>query len=152
VRGVAFTADGRWLGIASGSGRPVPVDTATWHEAWTAAAGSTGPNTNLVFSPDGRTLVVGGSDGKQHVYDLSNGDLLATFADVDPQWTFVTFLPDGTHLAIARYDGSITIHALDLSAWIDRACAIANRDMTPAEWARLLPGRTPQPVCPQVRH
>ena len=86
------------------------------------------------------------------MYALSNGDLLATFRSEVPQWTFVSFLPDGRHLAVAGLDGSITVHALDPEAWIVRACAVANRDMTSAEWARLLPGRTPQPVCPQSSH
>ena len=72
---------------------------------------------------------------------LSNGDLLATFRSDSPQWTFVTFLPDGRHLVVAGLDGSITIHALDPDAGIARACAIANKDMTPAEWARPPPSR-----------
>jgi WD40 repeat protein len=148
VRDLTFSADGQLLAAGSSSGRPAVVATDTWRPVWLAAVGHAGITTSLAFSPDGQTLVSAGSDARQLVYDLATGNLLATLTNGDPQWTFATFLPDGRHLAVAEYDGSIRVHALDPATWIARACAIANRDMTAAEWNRLLPGRTRVTVCP----
>jgi WD40 repeat protein len=148
VRALAFSPDGKLLAIGTNIGRPALVATDTGRLVWRATVGHAGITTSLVFSSDMQTLVSGGSDARQLVYDLTNGDLLATFADGDPQWTFPTMLPDGRHLAVAALDGSIRIQELDPDLWIARACAIANRDMTAAEWSRLLPGRGPRPICP----
>jgi hypothetical protein len=37
----------------------------------------------------------------------------------------------------------------DLGSWERFACQVAGRDMTPTEWADVLPNRSYQHVCPQ---
>jgi hypothetical protein len=51
--------------------------------------------------------------------------------------------------ALAFYDtGHAVAWPLDRAAWAARACRVARRELTAAEWAQFLPGRTPRAVCP----
>src|SRR5262249_56798965 len=93
VRAVSCSADGRQLAVASGSGRAVFADTSTWRVLWRATVGNAGASESIAFADDGQTLVIGGNDGKQLVYALSNGDLLATLRGDIPQWAVVSLLP-----------------------------------------------------------
>jgi WD40 repeat protein len=60
----------------------------------------------------------------------------------------VGFTADDSTLVLAGFDGSVQTWNLRADAWIRAACDIAGRDLTAREWSTVLPGRTPEHVCP----
>ena len=61
--------------------------------------------------------------------------------------TYPGFLGDGHTAVIVGSDGDI--HALDTDArtWVAFACALAGRDLTAAEWTKVLGDREYRPTC-----
>ena len=49
---------------------------------------------------------------------------------------------------LINYLGTPTDWPTNLGAWARYACQVAGRDITPAEWADVLPDRPYQHVCP----
>ncbi len=66
-----------------------------------------------------------------------------------PVWS-LTFRPDGEQLASGGEDGT-RLWELGFAAWRERACRIANRNLTPEEWDLYLgrAARGSEPACPE---
>ena len=61
---------------------------------------------SMTFSPDGKTLVVGGSDGKIELWNVFTGENIATFG-AEEGVSSMTFSPDGKTLASGLDFGEI---------------------------------------------
>ena len=59
-----------------------------------------------------------------------------------------TFLPDGHTLIVATTDYEVFTFDTRLETWIDRACAIAGRDLTTTEWEQAFGDRPYHETCP----
>lgn len=92
----------------------------------------------MAFSPDGKTLAVGG-----RVFDRS----WAVLCDVEQRKQIglphyfrnggtlaLTFSPDGTHLGIGGRDGTVVLWDVRPTTWRDLATRRANRNCTLSEW------------------
>ena len=60
----------------------------------------------------------------------------------------LAFLPGGSQLAAAAPSGSVLVWDVNPASWRARACAVAGRTLTRAEWDEFLPGRPYQAGCP----
>ena len=109
----SLSADGKLLAGASMStvnGNYIPTVTL-----WNASSGSevrilvmTQPVTCLAFSADGKMLALGTGNDIQ-VYEVSNGNLLATLSGHSGLPMAVAFSPDGYSLASAGQDNQIIL-------------------------------------------
>jgi len=120
VLSLAFSPDGKTLAIGDASGRVYlwDVSTATLIAVLTAPPsvgnpkfGGQNPVTSVAFSPDGKTLATGCTDGLTYLWNVAArtrsaalvGPVSANLNGVDS----VAFSPDGKTLATSYYTSSI---------------------------------------------
>lgn len=100
------------------------------------------------FNPDGTVLAVGDTAGVR-LYDLATatqiGPLLLN--GTSGQYTNLEWAADGTRL-ITSNAGVVTSWDMDPTSWARRACAMADRNLTEAEWAQYLPAEPYRATCP----
>jgi hypothetical protein len=88
-------------------------------------------------------------DGEEMLWDVGSHKQLGAALAIRSQGPHaVAFLPGGSQLAVASPDGSVLLWDVNPSSWRARACAVAGRTLTRAEWDEFLPGRAYQPGCP----
>jgi WD40 repeat protein len=97
----------------------------------------------LAFSPSGKTLAAGVTDGTVWLWNLADPAspaLVATLTGPAGHVYSVAFSPSGRVLAAASDDG--TVHLWDTSATQARAavCSDAGQPLTRKEWSTYVPG------------
>jgi hypothetical protein len=144
----------RWHAGAVAARRIGPLTVAAvWHDGRTFKArgrplvGHTGfilmadVSTDDVWSRPARRTVRSAS-GRRRADDRSAARYGVPNAEVG-----AAFVLGSTHLA-AIYDGGRGyVWDLSPSAWERRACVVAGRPLTRAEWNEALPGRSYEPAC-----
>jgi DNA-binding SARP family transcriptional activator/WD40 repeat protein len=137
--------------------------TITWHdleslELIQTINGGRGLRMAPSSTSDGRSIAVLTGDSSVSIYDTATGirygDALRIPLDATNAFFAPRLSPDGSALAIrSGYDASIEtteLWSLDPERWIEAACALAGRNLTPDEWTthigELEPYRT---TCPE---
>jgi hypothetical protein len=85
-------------------------------------------------------------DGTTRLIDLESGQQLGNSFPIESGFTIPLFTANGD-LLIGDVN-TATVWPTSLAAWEHYACQVAGRDITPAEWANVLPDRPYQHVCP----
>ncbi len=83
---------------------------------WRELAALLGETFSLVFSPDGRTLAGGGTDGIVRMWELATGTRRLDLPAHEGAVHALAFSPDGRTLATASMDGTVRFHDLTASA------------------------------------
>jgi len=155
TQSVAFDPTGATLASSHEDGTIVLWDLRRRQPLQEPLTGHDGPTYAVAFSPDGRTLASGGSD------------MTAVLWLHDPQrrWrrldeplrghagpvTSVAFSPDGRRLASGSWDRTARLWDVDLASWRERACAIANRNLSRPERDQFPQQSRPYgPTCPRL--
>jgi WD40 repeat protein len=148
VVSVAFSPDGRRLASGSRDGTIVFRDVESGssglvlrHPPFAVAS--------LAFTPDGRRLASGTGDGKVVLWDLATGQPAVVLEGHEAEVVSLSVSRDGARLASGSWDGKVQIWDARLDEWYRRACEIANRQLTPAEWTAHAGSEVPyRAACP----
>lgn len=145
---VTFSPDGRRLAVAGITGLLSIVDVDSGTLAHEPAQVQTRIE-QVEWLPDNRTVVSTGPDTHIVLYDadraLVRARMPVTVGDVDAQ-TFLLRAGGGEVSAVVRGQPGRT-YPLDPLVWLERACAVAGRDLTRQEWSSYLPGRPYERTC-----
>ncbi|MCV2490980.1 TIR domain-containing protein [Geodermatophilus sp. YIM 151500] len=95
---------------------------------------------DLLFSPDGRTLV--SSSPAHELWDVGNRQRIGEPIDISDPWSEMAFSSDGDELAVVGPGGDVTRVDTSVESWVDKACTIANRDLSGDEVRQFLDGQT----------
>jgi WD40 repeat protein len=127
----------RLMNLTTGTWLP-PATRADWASDFT-----------FVYSPDGTQVASSGPD-RIRLWDGRTGQYQASMPlpEGAPDVS-IAFLPDSDGLLVTTVEGSSWTIPTRTSAWSDRACAIAGRNLTQAEWDQHFPGRAYRAQCPQ---
>lgn len=90
--------------------RPAPIAKL---RSWTIETrGHRGPLHAVAYSPDGRWIATGGSDGSIRVWDVPYQHLQQAFLGHHDRITALAFSPDGKYLASSSLDGAVGLWEL----------------------------------------
>ena len=99
INDIAYSPDGELLAVASGSG--IWLYDTVKHQEVARLVEHTDSVYSTSFSPDGKTLASGDSDGEVYLWDVATGTLLWVNSGYGHSWqrASVSFSPDGKTLA-----------------------------------------------------
>lgn len=144
VFSAAFSPDGERIFVTTRSGQAglLRATTGRWLSSPDEANDFGG--WSVAFSPDG-TEAATTAWGRVARWDGRTGAFLgaATFADAG----VVTYSSDSRAIHVTGAEGRVHTWRLDPAAWVEAACRLAGRPLSPAEWSSHLPQRAPEPVC-----
>jgi WD40 repeat protein len=119
VLALAFTPDGKQIAAGGYGGRLWLCEVATGKKVYEVEAlppvpaNTPAPPVNVVsalaFSPDGKLIAVGGSDGNVHVFQAADGKLLRSLAGHTGAITGVAFHPGNELLASTSKDRTVRL-------------------------------------------
>jgi WD40 repeat protein len=144
---LAFLPDGTLL-TGSFDGALERWDVRTGRRLDTAPTAPTGPVASIAVAPGGGSVLTSSlTSGTLHEWSPR----LQPLAELpgDPfVLTSVAVTSDGRTALAIENGGQGIAWSLGRGSWSARACRVAGRELTAAEWTQFLPGRRPRPVCP----
>jgi WD40 repeat protein len=154
VFSVAFSPDSTLFASASRDRTVVLWDIATRKPVGQPLVHGPWQNSvlDVAFSSEGKRLATASYDKTVRLWDVETGrpigPPLLGHNDVVES---VAFSPDSKWLASASFDGTIRVWNVDESAWSNRACSIANRNLTLTEWNQYIGKQSPYCLtCPDL--
>jgi WD40 repeat protein len=145
---VQFSRDGRLLVFGDEQGRVWRYDTRTWRLRGRPLAAHDGPVVTINLSPDGQTLATTSDDGTTRLWDVASGRPIgAALPGLAAHDAAAAFVDHGTHLVTLDDTGRGYLWDIRPRAWAQRACQVAGRTLTRAEWNDALPERKYAPAC-----
>jgi WD40 repeat protein len=147
-RSLQFSPDGRLLAFGDLQGRVWFYDTRTWRPRGRPLVAHTGAVDTVNFSPDGQTLATTSDDGTTRLWDLASGRPIgAALSGLAGHDLAAAFVDGGTRLVTLHDNGRGDLWDIQPRSWARRACQVAGRPLTRAEWNDVLPERTYAPAC-----
>jgi WD40 repeat protein len=147
-RTLQFSPDGSLLALGDDQGRVWFYDTRTWRPLGRPLVAHTRPVDTVNFNPDGHTLATTADDGTTRLWDVASRRLIgAALPGLAGHDLAAAFVDGGTHLVTMQDTGRGALWDIQPRSWARRACHIAGRTLTRAEWNAALPGRKYTPAC-----
>jgi WD40 repeat protein len=147
---LSFSPDGMLLAAGRADGTLSVIDTRTWRPVHEPARVHAESVLDVEWLPDSNTVVTAGKDELVSLYDVDR-DLVrsrALPASVHPGDGYTFLMPSpGDNVVVVNEGEPGHEYPLDPARLLARACTVAGRDLTQAEWDRYLPGEPYRRVC-----
>jgi WD40 repeat protein len=146
---LAFASNGT-LATGTGGGIVQLWNPASGDQVAGPVAVAAGSVTSIAFDPTGqRFATTGGQDGAVKLWSSSTLEQEGTALNTEQgAATTAAFGPGGKSLLVVDDHGNGFTWPTSLAAWERRACTVAGRNLTRAEWARYIPGHPYTRICP----
>jgi WD40 repeat protein len=144
---LAFSPDGEKLLIGTGNGSLILWDVLSRRTIGTPLIGHTRIVTSVAFSADGKTLASGSADGAVRLWDAEALQSLGQPLTGYGLPYSLAFSPDNNWLASGGRDGNLILWDVSLETWQTRACQIAARNFTLAEWSQYFSEQAYRKTC-----
>ncbi|TML45441.1 MAG: hypothetical protein E6G19_04395 [Actinobacteria bacterium] len=144
---VRFSPNGKLVAVGDSSGAVVLWDAVSGRRVGEPLVGHGGAVNSLDFDQHGR-LVTASEDGKLRLWDVVTRKLIGAPLPGSTTSGSVSFFPDGKHVLGVFSSGTGILWNVDPAAWKAKACSVARRNLTHAEWTEFLGGRSYRNVCP----
>ena len=107
------------------------------------------PVGSIAFDPTGKTYATtGGPSGGARIWVTSTEQQFgADLPGGEGAESNAAYTPDGRYLLVIVADGSALRWPARVEAWEQHACAVAGRNFTREEWARLVGNRRYTKTC-----
>ncbi len=114
--------------------------------------GHTGPVLRVLFSPDGRILSSASQRDQIRLWDVGRSGIFDTILKGhQAKITSMAFSGDSKLLVSGGEDGLIVLWDLSETSWRERACRMANRNLTKKEWNDYVGDSKPfEILCPSA--
>ena len=148
VSSVTFSDDGQLLVSASYDGT-----VRLWNGSSGIAIGQplTGGGKEIwsvALDTLGQTIASGGQDDTLQLWNVAARQMMGIPLTGHDDWiTTLAFNSDASRLATGSLDASILLWDTNLQSWQQRACTIAHRNLTQAEWERYFPDAVYHTTC-----
>jgi WD40 repeat protein len=155
VHSVAFSPDGTRLASGSDDARVILWDSKSGNVLQTLQGHEQSVN-SVTFSPDGAWLASGSRDRRILLWNATSGDALPLLEGQKDAVNALAFSPDGARLISGGDDGKVLLQDVKgrevaLSSPRDRACRIANRNLSAKEWREYIGRDVPyRRTCPTL--
>jgi WD40 repeat protein/DNA-binding SARP family transcriptional activator len=147
-KAIRFSPDGHLLVFGDIQGRVWLYDTSTWRPRGRPLLAHTGAVDTVNLSPDGHTLATTSDDGTTRLWDVPSGRPIGTaLPGLAQHDVAAAFVDHGTRLVTLYDTGRGYLWDVQPQSWARRACQVAGRTLTHAEWNDVLPERTYAPAC-----
>lgn len=149
---VAFSPDGNTVAVSVGVGGIVQLWDLRSLESAPPITAHRWTSWPLAFSPDGQILASGATESTLRLIDVETATIIGPQLrlhkdDRAAMPVSLAFSPDGRLLYSSSTDGTLRAWDVDPESWRVRACDIAGRNLTRAEWAQYLPDEPYRVTC-----
>jgi DNA-binding SARP family transcriptional activator/WD40 repeat protein len=146
-RQTQFSRDGRALFYGDDAGQVWRLDTRSWKPRGRPLAAQARPG-SFALGADDQLLATTSADGTTRLWDVASGRPIGTaLPGAAGQAVSAAFVERGSSLLTLHDDGQGYVWKVQPRSWAQRACAVAGRALTRAEWDDALPGHGYAPAC-----
>lgn len=135
------------LAVAGDAGQVLFVDRDRRARVGEPLAAQSAQLLALATSPDGTRIAAVSWDGALRLWDRASGRAIGTPLEAHDDYTRSIAWLDREHLLTGSSGGVLIAWDMAPADWAVRACELAGRDLTRAEWARYLPGQPYRKTC-----
>jgi WD40 repeat protein/tetratricopeptide (TPR) repeat protein len=139
VTSVALSPDGKTMATGTAENAIILWDLASRQPLGAPLTGHNSIVRSVAFSPNGTILASGSEDHTIILWDLaSRQPITPPLAGHKGSINSIVFSPNGEILASGSQDETIILWDISVNSWRARACRMADRNLTSAEWKKYM--------------